>query len=128
MFALIHAGHALEDRMELALGSAGLSTPKYSVLSELVKAGKPLALSDLASKMRCVRSNITQLVDRLEADGLVRRVDDPQDRRSILAELTASGRERQAAGAALVAQLQAEFAEKLSRADRSTLGRILSGL
>lgn len=114
--------------MESALGTVGLSSPKFSVLSELVKAGKPLTLSDLASRLSCVRSNITQLVDRLEADGLVRRVDDPQDRRSILAELTVVGREKQAAGAVLVAELQADFSGKLSGADRSTLGRILSGL
>jgi DNA-binding MarR family transcriptional regulator len=128
MFALIRAAHLLEDRLEAALGTVGLSSPKFSVLSELVGAGNPLTLSDLAARLSCVRSNITQLVDRLETDGLVRRTDDPQDRRSILAELTPLGREKQAAGAALVAELQAGFAGKLSSTDSTALGRILNGL
>jgi len=128
IFSLIRAGHALEDQIEATLGTVGLSSPKFSVLSELVNAGKPLALSELAARLSCVRSNITQLVDRLEADGLVRRVDDPEDRRSILAELTQLGGEKQQAGAALVADLQAKFAAKLPSADRTALSRILSGL
>ncbi len=35
---------------------------------------------------------MTQLTDRLEADGLARRVDDPHDRRAVLAEPTEAGR------------------------------------
>ena len=83
IFSLLHAAHALEDRVEAALENAGLSTPKYSVLSALVAAGEPLSLSELASRLSCVRSNMTQLVDRLESEELVRRVDDPKDRRVV---------------------------------------------
>jgi len=53
-----------------------------------------MSLSDLADNQHCVRSNITQLVDRLEQDGLVRRRHDPADRRGVLAELTPPGCER----------------------------------
>src|SRR4051812_41696848 len=81
IFSLIGAAHALEDRLEDALGSVGLSSAKYAVLNELVGAGQPLALSELASRLSCVRSNMTQLVDRLEGDGLVQRVQCPSDRR-----------------------------------------------
>src|SRR5215831_15229814 len=72
--AILQTAHALEARLETALGEAGLSGAKFSVLSELVRSGEPLALSELASRLACVRSNMTQLVDRLEADGLVRGV------------------------------------------------------
>jgi DNA-binding MarR family transcriptional regulator len=37
---------------------------------------------------------VTGLVDNLERDGLVKRVDDPNDRRSVYAEVTDLGRER----------------------------------
>lgn len=40
------------------------------------------------------RSNVTGLVDRLERDGLVRRIADPEDRRINLVELTVAGLER----------------------------------
>ena len=72
--------------------------PKYSVLSELVTAGQALSLSELASRLSCVRSNMTQLVDRLESDGLVKRVSDPHDRRAVKAAITDEGRSRCEAG------------------------------
>lgn len=125
MMSLVRAGHALEDRMETALASAGLSTAKLTVLTELVNANQPLSLSELANRVSCVRSNMTQLVDRLESDGLVARVDDPSDRRAVRAAITDEGRQRQAAGAAQVSKLEAEFADALAGEDRAALARIL---
>ena len=128
LWSLLHVAHVLEDRLEGALSEVGLSAAKYGVLSELVKAEQPLPLSELAARISCVRSNITQLVDRLEADGLVKRVDDPADRRSVRASLTSQGKERQSAGAERVAVLQKEIADSVPGADRSALQRALSSL
>ena len=61
----------VEEHLEAALEPLGLSLAKLKVLAELVAAGEPLPLRTLAERCACVRSNITQLVDRLEADGLV---------------------------------------------------------
>ena len=128
IFSLLHVAHALEDKLEARLSSVGLSTPKFSVLSALVSSDSPLSLSELAARLSCVRSNMTQLVDRLEADALVRRVDDPSDRRAVKASITEHGRERQAAGAAEVAQLHQEFAANVAPSDRAALHRMLSAL
>ena len=128
IFSLLHAAHALEDRVEAALENAGLSTPKYSVLSALVAAGEPLSLSELASRLSCVRSNMTQLVDRLESEELVRRVDDPKDRRVVKASITDAGRERQEAGAERIEQLHQDFAASVKEEDRAALGRLLTVL
>ncbi|HWZ58716.1 MAG TPA: MarR family transcriptional regulator [Gemmatimonadaceae bacterium] len=113
MWSLIHAAKAVEQRMESALELVELSSPKFAVLTILVDANDALTLSELAAKSSCVRSNMTQLIDRLEADGLVRRIDDPHDRRSVRAELTARGRERQAAGAQRMEVVQKELADLL---------------
>jgi DNA-binding MarR family transcriptional regulator len=128
IFSLLHAAHALEDKVERALEKAELSGPKYSVLSALVTTGGPVSLSELANRLSCVRSNMTQLVDRLEADGLVRRVDDPNDRRAVKASITDEGRRRQAAGAAEVEKLHQEFSANVDDDDRAALGRMLSAL
>jgi len=93
---LLCALRAVEGRLEGALEPLGLSLAKYGLLSKLVAAGEALPLSTLAERSACVRSNITQLVDRLEAEKLVVRAPDPHDRRSIRAELTDEGRARQA--------------------------------
>ncbi len=128
MFSLLGAAHALEDRIEQQLGQVGLSMSKLGVLTQLVEAGEPLALSELAARLSCVRSNMTQLVDRLEADGLVRRVDDPADRRSVLAAVTRLGEERQVAGAHELAKVREEFTAALPVADRVALARALAAL
>lgn len=128
ILSLIHAAHALEDKLEETFKRVGLSTPKYSVLNELVSADAPLPLCELAARVSCVRSNMTQLVDRLEADQLVKRVDDPSDRRSVKAEVTDEGRRRHSAAAAELARLHEEFAANVATEDRAALGRLLTAL
>jgi DNA-binding MarR family transcriptional regulator len=92
LFQLMGTLQAVHDRIEDVLEPIGLSLAKFGVLARLVSAGEPLPLGALAERCACVRSNITQLVDRLEADKLVLRAPDPCDRRSIRAELTLEGR------------------------------------
>jgi len=128
LFSLLHAARSIEQRMETALEEVGLSTAKFAALTHLVDAGEPLSLSECAARMTCVRSNITQLVDRLEAEGLVRRVDDPTDRRGVKAVVTPLGAERQAAGAHKMAAVQKEFAKTLSGVDQGALARALAAL
>jgi DNA-binding MarR family transcriptional regulator len=126
--SILHAAHAIEDRLEKALDGVGLSMAKHTALTRLQEAGEPLTLSELAERLSCVRSNITQLVDRLEADGLVRRVADPDDRRSVRAELTELGLEKQAAGASEVTRIQGEIADRLASSDLGGLESALSSI
>jgi DNA-binding MarR family transcriptional regulator len=128
IFMLMHAAGTVEKRLEDALGGVGLSLAKFGALTFLVRAGGPLSLSDCAAKMTCVRSNITQLVDRLEADGLVRRVENPVDRRGVMAAATPLGIERQAAGAKLVDEVKSQFAKTLLGVDRAELVRALAAI
>lgn len=53
---------------------------------------EPLPMRRLAQKLRCEPSNVTGIVDRLEARGLVERLPDPKDRRVKLAAATTEGR------------------------------------
>lgn len=127
-FSILHAAQAISDQLESALGAVGLSMAKQSALTQLELAGEPLTLGDLAARLSCVRSNITQLVDRLEADGLVRRVDDASDRRSVRAELTGRGREKQAVGQAEMERVQTEIGSRISSSDQGKLDHALRGL
>lgn len=128
MFSLLDVARALEGRLEEQLAQVGLSMSKLGVLTQLVDAGAPLPLSALAARLSCVRSNMTQLADRLEAEGLVRRVDDPNDRRGVLAMITPLGAERQVAGARVLAGMQDHFAESLPAGERAVLARALAAL
>jgi DNA-binding MarR family transcriptional regulator len=128
LFSLINGARAVEQRMEQALTTVGLSMAKFGALTHLVEAGEPLTLSECAEKMTCVRSNITQLVDRLEAEGLVERAGDANDRRAVRAQVTPLGAERQAAGAKEVAKVQRELAQALKGMDRGALQRALTAI
>src|SRR5882762_9337301 len=96
--AMLHAAYAAAAEVEAKLNVVGLSWAKLAALKVLSEAGESLPLGQLAERLSCVKSNITQLIDRLEADGLVSRTGDPNDRRSRLAVLTAAGRKACEAG------------------------------
>ena len=125
---MLQAARSVQERLESRLEAIGLSSAKYLALDALVQAGKPLALSELAGCLKCVRSNVTQLADRLEADGLVRRVDDPSDRRAIRAVVTPVGAERHAAGSEAIAELHIWLDGQVAPSDRDALLRALSAL
>ncbi len=119
--SLLHAAQTIGDQLEGALNELGLSMAKQSALTKLAQAGEPLTLSELAARLSCVRSNITQLVDRLEADAFVRRVDDASDRRSVRAELTPLGAAKQRAGAAAMQKAQEQLSKRLSHTEQTAL-------
>ena len=125
---LLHSAHAVEARLEAAFAEVGLTGSRYQVLQELAAAGEAIPLGELAARASCVRSNMTQLVDRMEKDGLVRRVGAPRDRRTVRAELTPRGRERQKAGARTLAVLRRELLATVPAAQRVALGRVLAAL
>jgi DNA-binding MarR family transcriptional regulator len=126
MLGLLEVARTVQERVEAALESVGLSGAKYMTLEQLIRAGEPMSLSALAECRKCVRSNITQLIDRLESEGLVERVADPDDRRSIRARITPSGRDKFATGTEAVQAVQAELAAKVSDADREHFLKVLS--
>ena len=128
MWSLMQAAHAVESQLEEALAQVELSGAKLAALTQLVEADEPVPLGELAARCACVRSNITQLVDRLEADKLVRRVDDAADRRSLRAAITPLGRERQAAGAKKVDEVRRKLGKALGAIDHAALKRALSDL
>jgi DNA-binding MarR family transcriptional regulator len=124
----IESGYRLSGRIEAALEVHGLSLAKLNVLTHLAEARRSLALSEIAEKLQCVRSNVTQMIDRLESEGLVRRLADPSDRRTVRAELTELGFEKQGQGAQAVARAGKEVGERLSTEDLAALSRLSAAL
>src|SRR5262245_15075477 len=128
LFAVLHAASALEARVEARLADVGLSLPKLAALHHLAQAGDSLPLGQLAERLACVKSNVTQLVDRLEADGLVTRAADPNDRRSRLAVLTEAGKTAYARGQTVQQQAERDIFSSLSRDESTALHALLSKL
>ena len=128
MFDLLHAAGAVEAFVEERLSAVGLSLPKLAALDRLVAAGDSMPLGQLAERLACVKSNVTQLVDRLEADGLVTRAPDPNDRRSRLALITEQGKHLYAQGSRIQQDAERQLFSKLTAADGSRLAEIFAKL
>jgi DNA-binding MarR family transcriptional regulator len=128
LVAVLGAAEELHERLEAGLAAVGLSVSKFDAMDQLVRAGEPMTLGSLAGRLHCVRSNVTQLVDRLEAEGLVQRGGCSEDRRAIRARVTPLGAERHAAGLEAIRSVQLRVAERLAPADRARLVDLLAAL
>jgi MarR family transcriptional regulator, organic hydroperoxide resistance regulator len=76
----------------------------------ILEPGVEVPMSSLAGKLFCDNSNVTGIVDRLEARGLIERRPDEHDRRVKLLVLTAEGERLRAAVTRQFAQPPAEIA------------------
>ncbi|MGH7518388.1 MAG: MarR family winged helix-turn-helix transcriptional regulator [Gemmatimonadales bacterium] len=128
LLSLLHTAYAAEAEVESKLAAVGLSMAKLLALKALADAGEGLPLGQLAGRLSCVKSNVTQLVDRLEADGLVARKPDPDDRRSRLAVLTAAGRKACKEGARVQQEAERRILATLTRQEARQLAVLLGKL
>lgn len=91
--AIMRSHQMLMHRVDVVMKAHGLTFARYEVLAWL--AAEPdaaLALSWISEVLRIPQATVTNLIDRLVADGLVRRRAHPTDARTTLAEITADGR------------------------------------
>ena len=128
LLSLLHTAYATQAEVESKLDAVGLSLAKLLALTALSEAGESMPLGQLAERLSCVKSNITQLVDRLEADGLVARKPDPHDRRSRLAVLTPAGRKACKEGTRVRQEAERDLLKTLSRDEAQQLGSLLEKL
>ncbi len=126
--SLVRGVKVLETRLDAQLAQLGLSLARWTALRELAESKEGLSLGQLAEQLSCVKSNVTQLVDRLEADRLVHRVPDPDDRRSVRAELTPEGRRQYEAGLAVMQEFERHLQSVFNTNERHLLGRLFSWL
>jgi DNA-binding MarR family transcriptional regulator len=92
----LHAHATVIRELERELSSAqGMSLAWYDVLLQLAEAPeRRLRMAQLADRVLLSRSGLTRLVDRLEAEGLVRREPSPRDARGTYTVLTVAGIDR----------------------------------
>ena len=108
---------------------AGIPMRWYDVLVHLEDAAEGLRMNELAERILYSKSGFTRVVDRLEEEGLVRRVRPENDRRSILVVLTDEGRSMlERARRSHRHSIEQHFARHLSDTDVRTLTRNLEKL
>jgi DNA-binding MarR family transcriptional regulator len=91
--SIMRAQQVLMARLNDLLRPLGLTFPRYEALMLLsfTRTGA-LPLGKIGERLQVHRTSVTNIVDKLEADGLVRRVPHAEDRRATLAQITDEGR------------------------------------
>jgi DNA-binding MarR family transcriptional regulator len=119
----------LRPRMGAVAAELGLTPPQMFAL-KVLDPEHPIPMRELAAELHCDNSNVTGLIDRLTAQGLVERRDAPHDRRVRMLAVTADGarvRERLAGVMLEVPALIAGMSEADQTALRDLLRRARTG-
>ena len=91
---VVRTTSALTDGVEDLLTPYGLSATQYNVLRILRGAGQGgLCRNELRDRMLTRMPDMTRLLDRMEDSGLVTRSREQEDRRMVLTQITARGKE-----------------------------------
>ena len=121
------AERAMEDVDRGSIEKLGLGLSDFAVLEMLLHKG-PQPVNTIGAKVLLTSGSITAAVDRLEARGLVRRGNDPKDRRARIVHLTRAGRKLIACAFAEHSRTMEEAVGVLSVGERATLARLLKKL
>jgi DNA-binding MarR family transcriptional regulator len=117
----------LRDTSQDFLAQWDITPAQLRALRVLMRQGA-MRLSELSGHLHIAARSTTEVVDALEARGLVKRRPDPGDRRATLVEVTGHGDSvLDAIRAARGTETERAF-DRLSRADRTHLARILRKL
>lgn len=126
--SIVRAHQLLLRRIDGLLAPFGLTFARYEALVLLYFSRRgTLPLGLMGERLQVHPASITNVIARLEADGLVRRQPHPHDRRAKLARITAAGR-RTVEEATRVLTAARFGAEGLSDADARAITVLLTGL
>jgi DNA-binding MarR family transcriptional regulator len=127
---LSRVGAHLARRQDAVFGRFGLGRGEVGALSALRIAGPPHRLSPthLAKGLMLSSAGVTSRIERLERRGLVRRLDDPNDRRGVLIELTDAGLDAVDAALAAISVRDRQLMERLEPQELTQLEVILRKL
>ncbi|MGN6525900.1 MAG: MarR family winged helix-turn-helix transcriptional regulator [Burkholderiaceae bacterium] len=89
---VFRVAHLLQSRIDAALAPLGIDMREYLALVLVGDDADALRPSDLGATLDATRTQVTRLLDGLEARGLVRRAPNAADRRSLQLESTPAGK------------------------------------
>lgn len=89
---LLSCAMAIEKDVQRRLGERGATLPRFDVLAALDRHPAGMTMGALSGALLVSNGNVTQLVQKLARDGLVRIAPSPADRRASIVRLTRRGR------------------------------------
>ena len=104
----------------------GTTLPRFDLMAQLERHPEGLRMSELSRLLMVTGGNVTAIVDQLEKEGLVERLDEPDDRRAFRIRLTRAGEKSFAEMARAHEQWIVELLGGLSRRDQDELLKLLA--
>jgi DNA-binding MarR family transcriptional regulator len=93
MATLVRTGESLSREIERSMRATfGVSQPVLNSLAVIDGAGEPLTPTQISERTLISSASMTGTLDTLEFNGWVRRLPNPDDRRSLLIEITPEGK------------------------------------
>jgi MarR family transcriptional regulator, multiple antibiotic resistance protein MarR len=112
---------------ERVMGSTGVAPQEGHILSYL-RSYAPCPIAEVVTVFGLRGSTATAVLDRLEDRGLIRRRPNPDDRRSLLLELTADGRRVAEIVQGFVDALETAIGRRISRADEEGFHAVMKAI
>src|SRR6185503_9419010 len=106
----------------------GTTLPRFDLMAQLERHPEGLKMNELSRLLMVTGGNVTAIVDQLEKEGLVERLDEPADRRAFRIRLTRPGDKTFAEMARAHEQWVVALLSGLSRRDRDELLKLLAKL
>jgi DNA-binding MarR family transcriptional regulator len=100
--------------------------PRFDLMAQLERHREGLKMNELSRLLMVTGGNVTAIVDQLEKEGLVERLDEPADRRAFRIRLTRSGERTFIEMARAHEEWVVELLAGLSRRDQDELLRLLA--
>lgn len=120
---LLACTNLIEARVRKGLREQFETTlPRFDLMAQLDRAPGGLTMGELSRRLMVSNGNVTGLIDRLVAEGMVERRTDETDRRAQLVRLTVAGKR---AFDAMTPVHQAWIAEALTPLDTADKARLL---
>ena len=130
VFRVKRLARLFERATARSFAAHALEPGEFSALATLRRTGPPHRMSAgrLGHELLLASGSTTNRIDRLEAAGLIRRLDDPDDRRGVLVELTALGLRRVEAAVEQHLTIERELVSALSGPQQEQLVGLLRKL
>ncbi|MEM5501589.1 MarR family transcriptional regulator [Ahrensia kielensis] len=124
---LMRVSHVLAAEMGKTFAKHNLNGPSFDVLATLLRSGPPHALSpnDLLATMMITSGTMTNRIDRLEQAGLVKRIQNQNDKRSVLIALTEQGKTLIEKTVTAHVETQEKLVSPLTDEEQATFNKLL---
>jgi len=126
----VHAQARMMQKLGRELDDAGkIPLDTYDILVQLAENGGRVRLRDLVNKVVLSQPGLSRKVARLEEEGLLERLPDPNDGRGVLVRMTRAGRAALRTAAVVhIAGIEREFTSRITDDEAATLTAVFNRL